>query len=98
MATTSAAKLETASAGRYLGQFCKHFAHRVPVNLAASGNAGIVTFDGGICTLRADDTALALRLDAATTEDAERLQGVIERHLARFAFREAPSLVWQISA
>jgi hypothetical protein len=95
MPTTSAAKLETTSASRYLGQFCKHFAHRVPVNLAHSGKAGIVTFEGGICTLRADDTALDLRLDAASAEDAERLQAVIDSHLARFAFRENPALVWQ---
>jgi hypothetical protein len=88
------ATVETASAKRYLGQFCKHFAHKLPVDLAEDNSSGTVGFSIGSCVLRADDQKLALALEGA--EDAMTgLQDVVARHLVRFAFREELELQWQ---
>ncbi len=43
----------------------------------------LVTFDAG-------PDALSVRIDASSDEHVEAMQGVVARHLDRFAFREAP--------
>lgn len=43
------ARVGTARAQRYLGQMCKHFAHRCQV--AQDGALGRIEFAGGICEL-----------------------------------------------
>ena len=50
---------------RYLGQLCKHFAHRLPVTLAE--RHGRIEFASALCKLETseDDTALILRLTGA---------------------------------
>ena len=97
METASEARIGTTLARRYLGQLCKHFAHKLQVDLAEAGDAGRLIFGAGVCSLQADDAELRLRIDAASPEDAVVLQGVVERHLARFAFREPPVVVWQLA-
>jgi hypothetical protein len=77
---------------RYMGQLCKHFAHKLPVVLEE--RSGSIDFPIGLCTLRADTGALVMRLASATAEDLARLQDVVARHLLRFAFREPPEIVW----
>jgi hypothetical protein len=89
-----AALVETASAKRYLGQFCKHFAHKAPVELEAGNTSGKVRFPIGDCDMAANEAALTLRLSAATPEDMARLKDVVERHLVRFAFRESLPIHW----
>lgn len=51
----------------------------------------------GICTLQADDGLLTMTVESETA-DIPRLEKVIGDHLARFAFRENPSLVWKQGA
>jgi hypothetical protein len=89
----SVAIVETPSAKRYLGQFAKHFAHKLPVVLADDLTSGAVTFGAGICRLEATETKLGLILDGS--EDAiAGLQDVVVRHLVRFAFREHLAVNW----
>jgi hypothetical protein len=90
--------LETASAKRYLSQFCKHFAHKLPVELAAGNEAGTVGFGAGTCVLEADDARLTLTLNAETADNILVLQDVAIRHLVRFAFREELKLEWRGAA
>jgi hypothetical protein len=91
----SFASIETANASRYLGQFCKHFAHKLPVALAGDNTSGTVDFGAGTCQLNADETSLTLAVTAATPQDQSSLQAVVERHLVRFAFREEITLQWR---
>ena len=50
-------------------------------------------------TMSANDTALECRIDASEPAQLEVLKGVVERHLDRFAFREAPlTFDWQDAA
>jgi hypothetical protein len=89
------ATVQTASARRYLGQFVKHFSHKLPVELDEANTAGRVNFGKGGCSLAADEGALYLTLSAETPEDVTMLQDVVARHLVRFAFREAFELAWR---
>ncbi len=88
------ANIETTSAKRYLGQFAKHFAHKIPVELAEDNISGTVHFPMGNCEMQADAAQLTLRLDAA--KDAmPQLMDVVVRHLVRFAFREELQINWE---
>ncbi|TDQ78877.1 hypothetical protein A8950_3339 [Dongia mobilis] len=90
---TSLARVATASPARYLGQLCKHFAHRIPA--AHDAESGWIEFPFGRCDLAADGEVLAMSVAAANDEDLARMEDVIARHLVRFAFREPPEIVWQ---
>jgi hypothetical protein len=94
----SEAILQTAMAPRYLGQFCKHFAHKLPVELDETNAAGVVTFGSGHCRLNADAAALTITVDAADSVAVVNLQDVVARHLVRFAFREEVALAWSVPA
>ncbi|WP_102958055.1 DUF2218 domain-containing protein [Mangrovicella endophytica] len=89
----STAVVETAQASRYLQQLCKHFAHKLPVSFDPA--AGSIDFPFGSCRLAADDARLTLTLDAPGSEEMDRLQEVVVRHLERFAFREELAVAWQ---
>jgi len=88
------ATVATPNARRYLGQFCKHFAHKLPVEHTASNETGQVTFPAGTCTLDATETTLRLSLTTPTPDQLPALQDVVARHLIRFAFREPLELAW----
>jgi hypothetical protein len=89
MTTTSTARVETASASRYLQQLCKHWAHKLEV--AFDPAHGTIGFPNGTkITLDADDDGLDTRIDAPDAEILEQMKDVYVRHLDRFAFREAP--------
>ncbi|MDO8902097.1 MAG: DUF2218 domain-containing protein [Phenylobacterium sp.] len=85
-ATTSQASVPTAHARRYMVQLCKHFGHRVETRF--DEETGEIVFDGGICRLGAGPVALDLQVESASAETRARLEGVIDSHLKRFAFRE----------
>lgn len=91
--SASVATLQTPLARRYMGQLCKHFAHKLPVELGDA--AGSIRFEAGICTLAAEPERLVLRVEAADDDARVRLEGVVARHLERFAFRDPPQLDWQ---
>jgi hypothetical protein len=90
----SQAIIQTANARRYLGQFCKHFAHKLPVELDPALASGQVAFGAGLCRLSADEETLTMEVGAEAPETVAALQDVVERHLVRFAFREELSLRW----
>jgi hypothetical protein len=86
------------SASRYLQQLCKHWAHRLPVEL--SFDQGNVTFPKDLrgaddpgdarVTFYSLENALRIEIQATSMDQLERLKDVVARHLDRFAFREAP--------
>jgi len=92
------ATIQTAHAKRYLGQFCKHFAHKLPVELDPAYASGKVPFGAGICDLYADEDALSLTISGDTETDIAALKGVVSRHLIRFAFREEIEVDWKVPA
>ncbi len=82
------ASVPTTSGGKYVQQLCKHWAHKLPVEL--EDDSGTVTFEGAVLTLRANAVAIDVSLRGENRETVERLKPVVSSHLDRFAFREAP--------
>ncbi|WP_395173920.1 DUF2218 domain-containing protein [Roseibium alexandrii] len=84
---------QTASASKYLQQLCKHFAHKVPANWDAL--KGEVIFPFGLCRMEANETCLTIRCESDEEQHMERMKGVIDNHLERFAWRENLKLDWR---
>jgi len=88
---TTTASVPTASASRYLQQLCKHWSHKLEVVFDAAH--GTIRFpSGAVATLKADEAALVVTIEAPDMETREQMKGVMAKHLDRFAFREAPLL------
>lgn len=79
----------TGSADRYIQQLVKHWGHKFATTYA--DGVGEVPFsETSRATFTARPDGVAIRLETADAEGAERMRGVIASHLDRFAFREAP--------
>ncbi|PTW57578.1 hypothetical protein C8N35_11057 [Breoghania corrubedonensis] len=98
MTVHSTAIVPTQSASRYLQQLCKHWSHNLQVGFSpekgevvfpASGRSGEWPGEGRL-TLAAGVDHLRCDLEASVPEQLEALKGVVQSHLDRFAFREAP--------
>jgi uncharacterized protein len=81
------ASVPTANAAKYVQQLCKHWSHRLEVDL--SERKGVVKFPAAVVALEAGEDALRVTIEAEESE-VERMKGVVASHLDRFAFREAP--------
>lgn len=103
MSIISEAQVPTTSGSRYLQQLCKHWSHNLEVSFTpeagtvrfpAAGRAG--TFAGdALVTMTAQPETLLVRIEASEPEQLQTMKPVVERHLDRFAFREAPlSFPW----
>ncbi len=90
-AARSEARVPTAHASRYLQQLCKHWSHKFPVTFDAA--QGVVPFPDATCAFEASPDALTMTLTAAPDRLAH-MEGVVARHLERFAFREALDIRW----
>ena len=86
--TKSIAVVPTENGWKYLQQLCKHWSHKLDVELGEK--SGVVRFGEAVATMRADDQALTVEIEASSTDVLERMKGVVSSHLDRFAFREAP--------
>ena len=82
------ARVPTTSGGKYLQQLCKHWSHKLPVEL--EGDTGVVTFVGAVATMTAGADSIQVSVRGEDREQVDRLKDVVAQHLDRFAFREAP--------
>ncbi|VXC86411.1 DUF2218 domain-containing protein [Sphingomonas sp. AX6] len=95
---TATAAVPTANGSRYLQQLCKHWAHTLSVEFDTEQGRVVFPKDArgadysgdGVATMTSDGDTLTVRIDATSAEQLDGLKGVLERHLDRFAFREAP--------
>ncbi len=95
---SSTAQVPTKSGSRYLQQLCKHWAHNMAVEFDAARGTVVFPKDArgadwpadGLFTMTAHTEALECRIDASAAGQLQGLKGAAERHLDRFAFREAP--------
>lgn len=93
MAKTTAV-VPTENGWKYLQQLCKHWSHKLDVELGEK--SGIVRFSEAVATMSADDKVLTVAIEAGSDEVLERMKDVVSSHLDRFAFREAPlPFEWQ---
>lgn len=84
----SVATVPTENGWKYLQQLCKHWSHKLDVELGEK--TGIVRFAEATATMSADEAGLTVAIEATSPEVLERMKGVVSSHLDRFAFREAP--------
>ncbi len=84
----SVATVPTENGWKYLQQLCKHWSHKLDVELGEK--TGTVRFAEATATMSADEAGLTVAIEAASDEVLERMKGVVASHLDRFAFREAP--------
>ena len=76
---------------RYIKQLVSHWSHKMATSYDEGDGMGsfpVSELENAVMTARPDGIAITL-----VTADRERnvhLRGVIERHIDRFAFREAP--------
>jgi len=82
------AVVPTDSGWKYLQQLCKHWAHKLEVEL--TDQKGVVKFDEATAVMTSEEHALTVEIEAQSDEVLERMKGVVSSHLDRFAFREAP--------
>ena len=98
MSVSSAARVPTEHASRYLQQLCKHWAHNLAVEFTPE--RGSVTFPKDArgaswqgdarFEMTAEPDVLVCRIAASEAAQLEGMKGAVARHLDRFAFREAP--------
>ncbi len=86
--TVAKARVPTANAAKYLQQLCKHWSHKLDVDL--SDRRGVVRFPSAVATMEASQDSLVVTIEAEESATLERMKGVVASHLDRFAFREAP--------
>lgn len=91
---TTSARVPTTHAARYLGQLCKHWAHRFQVD--RTGDHAVVLLPDATLTLDAHPQDLEIRLESKEADGLDRMREVVRDHVDGFAFREAPlSFDWR---
>ena len=76
---------------RYIQQLVSHWSHKMATSYDEGDGMGAFPFsetESAVLTARPD--GIAITLVTGDRERNEHLRGVLERHLDRFAFREAP--------
>ena len=85
---TATATVPTVNAAKYTQQLCKHWGHKLEVDL--SEQRGVVKFPTAVAIFEPRPEALKVTIEGEEGEAVERMKGVVASHLDRFAFREAP--------
>ena len=94
----STARVPTTKGSRYLQQLCKHWSHNLEVEFDTEHGRIVFPRDArgaswasdGVATLDAEPDNLVCRIVAGEAAQLEGLKGALQRHVDRFAFREAP--------
>ncbi|NVD27640.1 DUF2218 domain-containing protein [Parasphingorhabdus flavimaris] len=92
------AQVPTDNAKKYAAQLGKHWAHNLAVE--ERGEAVLITFPkdargaawpaDAVVTLAPEGGTLRCCIEASSEGQRDGLKGAVERHVDRFAFREAP--------
>ena len=85
---SATAHVPTPNALKYMRQLCKHWSHKLEVELG--DESATVRFPSAVARMSADDRQLVVTVEADGDETLDRIKGVVASHLDRFAFREAP--------
>lgn len=88
---TATGYAQCAKPERYIQQLVSHWGHNFATSYDegdAMGTFPVSEHTHVVMTARPD--GIAITLTAADRAENERMRGVVERHLDRFAFREAP--------
>jgi len=84
----ASAQVPTRSGWKYVQQLGKHWSHKLAVELHEP--QAVVRFSSALATMRSDQERITTLIEAEDQETLVRMQRVVQEHLDRFAFREAP--------
>jgi len=98
MTYTTTAAVPTKHGAKYLQQLCKHWSHNLAVEFDETRGRIVFPKDArgaewpgdAVVTFDAGPQALTITIEASADGQRQGLKGAVERHLDRFAFREAP--------
>lgn len=85
-------KITTKEGVNYIGKLCRHFRHKIEATY--EGNSGKADFPWGVCLMEADEHTLTFKVEAQDEEGMQKIQGALDRHLIKFAFREELDIQW----
>ena len=89
----STSAIATEAASSYIGKLCRHFRHKIETEYTPT--TGLATFPFGTCDMTATPTELIFEITANDVESVEKIKGVLERHLVKFAYKEQLTVEWQ---
>ena len=76
---------------KYIQQLVKHWGHKMATSYDEGDGMGAFPFSEHTnAVMCAKQEGIAITLTTADMDENERMRGVIENHIDRFAFREAP--------
>lgn len=90
---TCTADVTVPQADRVLFKMCKHFAIKVPVDF--DSERADIDFRFGRCLVERDGDRLSLHCAADTDELLQRVQYVLDEHLALMARNKQLTVAWQ---
>jgi hypothetical protein len=94
------ARVATERSSRYLVQLCRHIdkvgrAHpQMQAHVDWSDDHGVISFDRGRCTLRADPGVLTLRAEAPDEQRLHQLQQRVADRLQQVGRRDRLTVTW----
>ena len=82
---------------RYIQQVVSHWSHKMATSYDKGDGMGLFPFSEHThCIMTARPEGIGITLTTADRAENERMRGVVERHIDRFAFREAPlTYTWE---
>lgn len=89
------ADVELSDPRLYMIRLCKHFAHKLDVDVGE--NSATISSPFGFCTLTAGDTKLSIVASEVAPDQCSDVEHFIADHLKRFAYREEPEINWSRS-
>jgi len=88
----STTTIATQAAGQYIGKLCRHFRHKIETKYTPT--TGLATFPFGTCAMNATSDQLVFDITANDMESVDKIKGVLERHLVKFAYKEDLTIDW----
>jgi hypothetical protein len=101
MTLTTETQIETGNAHRYLDELCRQLdarSHAKPelgVRVSWTDADGSIDFGWGRCAIRAGETSLHVRAEAADQDALRQVRELITRHLGKLASNTELPLAWQ---
>lgn len=86
--------IKTQEGATYIGKLCRHFIHKIEATY--EGNTGKAVFPRGICLMEAGADTLTFEVESDGEESMGKIQGTLDRHLIKFAFREELDIQWKV--
>jgi hypothetical protein len=91
MSATATGFAACAKPERYIQQLVSHWGHKMATSYDEGDGMGVFPFSEATnAVMTAREGGIGITLTTADSDENERMRGVIERHIDRFAFREAP--------